>query len=247
MPHVPAWGEASQRIYATCREQGFFCHRRPVEFGYVELPETFDCFLKALSGNRRSELRRQRKNLRGAHHIEIIRCSRDSDLDRYLDALFALNHQRWKHRGEDGTFVRKPGEAMFYRRFLPVALKKGWLWLYGLTADGVFKAVQIGYVYNDVFYQMQEGFDPEFIQGAGNVLRAHVIKDCIEAGLKVYDFLGGMSEHKRRWASKARWGHHLFVGNRNLKNQVLFFREIWPTGRYLQPHRLPMPNLVPST
>ncbi len=247
MPHVPAWRETSQRIHATCLDQGFFCHKRPVEFGYVELPETFDRFLKKLSGNRRSELRRQHKNIMGAHNIEITRCREEGDLERYLGALFELNHRRWLHRGEDGTFIRKPGEALFYRKFLPVALRKGWLRLYGLTADGVFKAIQIGYVYDDVFYQMQEGFDPEFVQGAGNVLRAHIIEDCIAEGLKCYDFLGGMSEHKRRWSSKTRRGYQMFVGNRNLKNRILFSKEIWPVGRYLRPRLLPSPNMAQPT
>jgi CelD/BcsL family acetyltransferase involved in cellulose biosynthesis len=242
MPHVPAWGGASQRIRTTCLAQDFFCRQRSIEFGYVELPETFGHFLKTLSANRRSELRRQHKNLANSHGVTITRCREEADLGRYLDALFDLNHRRWRSRGQDGTFIRKPGEALFYRKFLPVALKKGWLRLYGLEVDGAFKAVQIGYVYNGVFYQMQEGFDPDFIQGAGNVLRARTIEDCISEGLKGYDFLAGMSEHKRRWASTPRMGHHLFVGNRNWKNRLLFFKEVWPTGRYLRPCLLPSAN-----
>jgi len=91
-----------------------------------------------------------------------------------------------------------------------------------LKEQGEFKAVQLGYVYRNAFHQMQEGFDPEYVRGAGNVLRAKVIEECIAEGIGVYDFLGEMTEHKRRWRAKERMGHDLFIGNRNLRNRLLF-------------------------
>jgi len=120
-----------------------------------------------------------------------------------------------------------------------VAREKGWLRIYGLSAGGALKAVQLGYAYNGVFYQIQEGFDPEFTPGAGNVLRAAIIEDCISGKLKGYDFLGEMTEHKKRWSAAPRSGCHLFIGNRKIKNAVLFHGGIWPTGRYLKPSILP--------
>jgi CelD/BcsL family acetyltransferase involved in cellulose biosynthesis len=239
MPYVPDWTGASGRITTACRERGFSCHTRPTEFGYSVLPENFDRFLKALSRNRRSELRRHQKAVFNGGQAVITRCRSEEELNRYLDALFDLHHRRWKSRGEEGSFKRKPAEAAFYREFLPAALQNGWLWLYGLASAGEFKAVQVGYVYGGVFYQLQEGFDPDYINGAGNVLRAKIIEDCIAGGVKCYDFLGEMSEHKRRWAADIRLGRHLFIGNRNVRSRILFAKEIWPTGRYLRPSLLP--------
>jgi CelD/BcsL family acetyltransferase involved in cellulose biosynthesis len=239
MPYVPDWTGACGRIFAACLEREFYCHDRPAEFGNTILPDNFDIFLQTLSRNRRSELRRQQKTVFKAGQAKINRCQTEAELEDYVEALFHLHYKRWKTVGDEGSFRRKPSEAVFYRNFLPVALRQGWLWLYGLVSDGAFKAVQVGYVYNNVFYQMQEGFDPDYIRGVGNVLRAKIFEDCISHGVKGYDFLGEMSEHKRRWAANKRLGRHIFIGNRNVKNRFLFCKKIWPTGRYLRPSILP--------
>lgn len=240
MPYVAEWTGAADRLSAACSEQAFFCNSRQVEFGFLELPSDVETFLGGLSGNRRSELRRQRNALLKNGRTDIRRCRSDGELEPFLDALFDLHHQRWQVRGDEGTFRRRPAEALFYRRFLPVAQEKGWLRMYGLFFGGALKAVQLGYAYNGIYYQIQEGFDPEFTPGAGNVLRAAVIEDCISTKLSGYDFLGEMTEHKKRWAAASRFGCHLFIGNRKIKNAVLFHSGIWPTGRYLKPSGLPV-------
>jgi CelD/BcsL family acetyltransferase involved in cellulose biosynthesis len=239
MPYVPDWTGAGSRITYACREQSFFCRTRVAEFGYSVLPSDYDGFLKGLSRNRRSELRRHQRAVFGEGQAVITRCMDETDLHRYLDALFDLHHKRWMSRGEEGSFKRKPAEAAFYRKFLPVAMQNGWLWMYGLAASEEFKAVQVGYVYAGIFYQLQEGFDPAYTNGAGNVLRAKIIEDCIAGGVRGYDFMGEMSEHKRRWSVDIRFGRHIFIGNRNMKNRILFAKEVWPTGRFLRPVLLP--------
>jgi CelD/BcsL family acetyltransferase involved in cellulose biosynthesis len=95
------------------------------------------------------------------------------------------------------------------------------------------QAVQIGYVYNGEYLAMQEGFNPDFASGVGNVLRHVSIEKLIEEGLKSYDFLGGVSEHKELWQAEERLGHDLLIARPSFKNRLIFQSEIWPTGRYL--------------
>jgi hypothetical protein len=57
--------------------------------------------------------------------------------------------------------------------------------------------------------------------------------------VRIYDFMGEMSAHKRRWSVDIRLGRHIFIGNRNVKNRILFANEVWPTGRFLRPVLLP--------
>ena len=122
----------------------------------------------------------------------------------------------------------------FYELFAPVALAKGWLRLSALKVDGVISAVQYGYAYGNTFSQLQEGYEPHGFDGIGNALRNLVIKMCIEEGLHDYDFLGGFTDHKRRWRAEPREGYNLFIGRKSLKNQLLFAKDIWPTGRFIQ-------------
>jgi CelD/BcsL family acetyltransferase involved in cellulose biosynthesis len=156
----------------------------------------------------------------------------------FIDALFDLHNRRRSLLDDPGCFVRRPAEAMFYRSFLPKALENGWLRLAAITQDGVIEAIQIGYAYNGEFLQMQEGFNPDYVEGAGNVLRHLIMETSITEGLRNYDFLGGFSEHKRRWKAKERFGHDLLIARPSIKTRLLFVKEIWPTGRYLTQHGL---------
>jgi hypothetical protein len=59
------------------------------------------------------------------------------------------------------------------------------------------------------------------------------VQSLIEERVQWYDFLGGFTEHKRLWRATERNGADLFIGHPNLKNQLLFYKEVWPTGRFL--------------
>ena len=124
-------------------------------------------------------------------------------------------------------------------------MANGWLRLYALKTGVRIQAVQLGYVSNGVFYQIQEGFDPDVTPGIGNALRKFVIDDCIEQGLRVYDFLSGFSDHKRRWGAERRDAHDVFVGQRSLTTSLVFAKRLWPTGRYFQ-QTLPLDRPPPA-
>jgi CelD/BcsL family acetyltransferase involved in cellulose biosynthesis len=234
-PNVMGWTSAKGRFELACRHAHFFCQSRKIEFSCFSLPSKIDAYTSRLSKKFRLNLQRALKKTFIKHAGNIKTCKKASELPVYLDALFDLHYNRWKQKGEIGTFRRKPLEKEFYKQFAPVALDKGWLRFFALEVDEEFKAIQIGYVYNGIYHSLQEGFDPGFMAGVGNVLRYKVIESCIAEGLDIYDFLGGFSEHKSHWLSQLRNGYDIFFGHRCLKNRFLFFHRIWPTGRYFKP------------
>ena len=237
MPKVSGWTGASDALAKACRDGRLLWRSRPKGFGYTPLPATAEAYRKSLSANKRQQLRAETKRVSARENIRFVRCRTQEELPRFLDALFDLHYKRRSLLGDEGSFRRKPEEADFYRRFMPVALDRNWLWLYGIEDGGQLKAVQLGYVYDGVFNQMQEGFDPEFVKGAGNVLRAHVIDECIAAGVRGVDFLANMTEHKRRWLAEPRVGADLFIASPKLKNRLLIAGPIWPKGQQLRPVR----------
>ena len=109
--------------------------------------------------------------------------------------------------------------------------------MFFLEVDGAMVAAQYGYAYNGVFSAIQEGYEPESSGAVGNILRNLVIEACIEEGLVEYDFLAGHSEHKRLWRAEPRGGYELFIGRKSLKGRLLFWKNIWPAGRYIQEGR----------
>lgn len=235
MPRLNAWTGAGEPLVDALRAEGFLVNTRPGVFSAIALPERFDAYLARLSANRRQQVRRMSRRILGMPGTDIRKVRTEDELEPALDALFALHGKRWQAVGEQGAFVKRPREKAFYQRFARRALERGWLALYVLSADGEPKAAQIGYVYGDAFLQLQEGFDPEFSPHVGNVLRAHVIEDCIAQGLREYDFLGGITDHKRRWLAEERFGADVLVAVPRLKNMPVVRGGVWPTGRYLRP------------
>lgn len=234
MPRMAGWTGSFDRILSACRASGLACRTRTHAFAAFPLPAERDAYFRSLSGNKRQQLKAETKRILKRPAVEIIRCETEDSVPAFLDALFDLHGRRWHEKGDTGSFKNRPLEIDFYRRFAPIALRKGWLWLYGLRESGEFKATQVGYVYRNVFHQLQEGFDPEYLNGAGNVLRAKVIEDCIASGLEAYDFLGDMTEHKRRWLATMREGRDLFIARQTLKNLLLSNAGVWPSGRYMR-------------
>jgi CelD/BcsL family acetyltransferase involved in cellulose biosynthesis len=234
MPRVAGWTGAKERVFDVCLANGWFAHSRPTAFAAFRLPPTWDEYLEMLSPKKRGNVRNETKRSSRQAHA-LVECTSAEELPRLLDALFDLHHVRWSTVGDEGAFRRKPQEAAFYRAFAPRALEKGWLRLFAMEEHGDIKAVQIGYAYSGTFHAMQEGFDPRSAKSLGSVLRARVIERCIQERLAGYDFLGGVSDHKRRWAAEERTGWDWLLGHRSWKNRLLFEKDIWPTGRYFRP------------
>lgn len=237
MPQVAAWNGAAERLQAACASAGLHCASRATPFAHFRLPDSFAAYEQSLSDNRRKQLRAQRRKILERDGARVTRCLVREDLPRYLEALFELHGRRRQALGEAGSFAARPEEADFYRAFAPLALERGWLWLSALEHAGEIRAVQLGYEYRQAYHQLQEGFDPAFTPGAGNVLRHEVIRQCIAAGVREYDFLGGYTEHKRRWLAEPREGCDLLMGRPQALNALLFAFPVWPTGRYLRPVR----------
>lgn len=236
MTRMSGWSGAKERWKAAADAAGMCWQERPNYFGALELPGTIDEYLNLVSSNHRSMLRRRTRQIQKLARVELTQCTEPDQLGPMLADLFRLHEQRWQSEGRPGAFVRRRRLADFYRSFAPVALANGWLRLYSLKLDGVTQAVQYGYFYNGAYLQMQEGFNPEGPEGVGNVLRLMAIEKLINEGVRMYDFLGHYTEHKRRWGAEMRTGCDLLLGRPTLKNRVLFSKKVWPTGRFLREH-----------
>lgn len=233
MPRMSGWSGALERITRAADDASLPWHERPHPFSAVPLPSSLAEYEEGMSSNRRQQMRRKKRKLLGTDGVSIKACERTEDLPAFLDKLFELHHRRRMLLDDPGTFERKPATASFYRAFAARALDRGWLRLIAMLQGDDIVAIQIGYAYGGVFHQLQEGFDPDYVDGAGNVLRHIVIEQCIDEGLGAYDFLGGFTEHKRRWGAELREGHDLIIGSPRIKSRLLLRADVWPTGRLM--------------
>jgi hypothetical protein len=234
MPNVCSWTEAQQVAVNALQDLGLGVRTRPRGFSSVRLPADYDSYLAEMSPNRRQQVRRNTKKILAKPGVKVRRVTSPTELGSTLDALFRLHGKRWRSVGKEGVFDRNPRERAFYLRFAPQALARGWLAMFVLEDGTEAKAVQIGYLYRGVLLQLQEGFDPEYSPHVGNALRAWAIQQCIESGITEYDFLGGHSEHKRRWLAVERSGMDILGFGPGLRGLPMRLG-VWPTGRYLRP------------
>jgi len=232
---VAGWTNTKQRIIEPAEKVGLPVQFRTRPFSALELPSDPLEYENSFSSRRRQQMRRNFRRTDKIDGVTFVHCTEASQVTDFLDALFDLHQKRWHAIGLDGCFVRRPAEAEFYREFATAAFENGWMSAYGVIEHGIFRAVQFGYTYNGSYLQLQEGYDPEFQQGAGNALRLYGIRDLIAQGVTEYDFLAGDTEHKRRWSSKVRDGFDILIGSGSLRSRLMITAGIWPTGRWVKP------------
>lgn len=209
--------------------------QRVAPFSLIPLLESREEILTDLSKSLRTNIRQTSVRLDKLGPWEMELCGSLNELDKQLNTLFYLHNKHWESAGLSGSFQRSSELQDFYRLFVPLALEKNWLKLFYLKSNNKIEAMQLGYVYNNRFLAIQEGYNPDFLAGSGQVLRHFAITYCIQNGIDEYDFLGGYTDHKRRWLAQKKEGGDLFIWQNKIKNMPFYLRKIWPTGRYLKP------------
>jgi len=224
---------AASRLASFTAGNRAFSRLRETVFSSISLPKSIEEYNQNMIVALYPLIRRQKKKLEQQGRLSISLCQEEQEIPLYLDSLFHLHKKRWESIGQRGSFDRRPLMRDFYTGFAFTAFQRGWLKIFSLQIDGVTRAVQIGYLYQERFYQMQEGFDPDGSGGLGNVLRHAVINWCIINKVKEYDYLSGDEEHKLKWGAVRSTGYTLFSGKKSLKNFLLAIGDFWPSGRFI--------------
>lgn len=236
---LPAHSLVANQLLAHLREINWrvFTSTRPQSV--VELPETWEEYLKRLSSKERGKIGLRSRRLEKKYKVVIRKCS-EYELHSALDRLFELHARHWQLRGLPGT-LHLSERQQFYREMAGLLLIRNRLEFWLLEADGKIVAAQFGLRHEDTVFSLQEGFDPAYSSDSvGYVLRSHVLKNIISDGARRYDFLGGTDDSKSRWGAEVkhyvdmefapphtRGSIHLLLKNRGSEAKT-WFRERLP-------------------
>ena len=122
-------------------------------------------------------------------------------MERLLPVLYDLHTRRWREEGKPGVFGDDRKRA-FYLAVSPLLLERGWLRFSWLEWNGRVLACQYGFIYNGVYFQLQEGYEPDAEHwNAGGGLRAWSIREFLQEGVREYDFMAGVGRHKTDWGA----------------------------------------------
>jgi CelD/BcsL family acetyltransferase involved in cellulose biosynthesis len=168
----------------------------------IQLPGSWSQYVEQLSPSFRPLVTRYPRKLAQRYQVQISRSENHSDLAARLEILFSLHKKRWNLLNQPGSFGSRERRE-FYFQMAQSFLRKGWLEFWLMELNGVPAAAQYCFRYFDTVYILQEGFDPKFAADkAGYALRAAMLKHFIETGVRRYDFLGGLADHKQHWRAK---------------------------------------------
>lgn len=206
----------------ACDKSPPFWQEVEVACTYVDLPESWDAYLKALAPRMRTKVRSLARELEQKHRVRYELCDGPHDLEPRLDDLFRLHALRWEGKRQKGVFGGA-ARRRFYVELSKAFQSRGWLRLYSLAVDDRYVAHQFCFQYGHIMFLLQEGFDPAWEKnGVGNVLRAHVMRDCIERKVTSYDFLAGVTAHKMSWGGKVKTTIRGVAGRSSLRNRLYF-------------------------
>lgn len=200
-------------------------HNMPVPFGFAEflveradaagfdfaleqeetaavlpLPGSWDEYLASLDSKQRHELKRKRRRIARDHPDASFRSSVPETAENDLRLFVEM------HRGAEGMkghFMRAE-VATFFERVAHAFAPNGWLRLEFLEIGDRVIASTFGFVLNDSYFLYNSAFEPDARRlSPGLVLVSELVKNSIEEGLSVFDFMRGPERYKYQLGAEA--------------------------------------------
>jgi CelD/BcsL family acetyltransferase involved in cellulose biosynthesis/peptidoglycan/xylan/chitin deacetylase (PgdA/CDA1 family) len=170
----------------------------------LPLPGDWNQYLKLLKPRFRTQVRSTMNYYDEKIGALPVQCEASTDIEGWLPILFDLHTRRWQSKDMPGVFGAN-AKQNFYRDVSKATLSKGWLAFHRLDWGERPLAMQYGFRYDNRFFLLQEGYDPEFATlRPGMALRGSLIRHWIDSGLAEYDFLAGSSAYKFEWGGQLK-------------------------------------------
>jgi CelD/BcsL family acetyltransferase involved in cellulose biosynthesis len=160
----------------------------------------------AISASVRSRLRGKERKLKKLSGYRYLQAADAADIDRLLEAFFALKAVHMRAQGLGNVFA-KPGVAEFLRETCHARLSNGRpvIELHALEGDGevlaLYGAIVDHYRFSGMFntYTLSD----HARQSPGLILLQHMIGNCVERGVASFDIGVGRAHYKSFFCKEA--------------------------------------------
>ena len=160
---------------------------------YLPLPATWDQYLEGLSRKSRHELRRKMRRLEGAGESIQAECDGSGPLEGCMADFFRLHRASRPDKAEFMT----PERQRFFEDIATELRARNQFRLSFLELNGARVASCIAFDYRDQHLLYNSGYDPQFSGlSVGLLNKAFAVKEAIELGKSVFDFLRGDERYK---------------------------------------------------
>jgi CelD/BcsL family acetyltransferase involved in cellulose biosynthesis len=168
----------------------------------IDLPPTFAEYDGMMQAVHRRKVLKARRELLQIGPLSLERAGAD-DFRQFTAEFFALHEASWKSRG--GGVLGRPKLREFHLAIAEAFLDHDVLGLFRLCHGGRTIATVYGFEHESTFYSYLGGFDPDFAPySPGSVILLYLIEDCVNRGIRRFDFLRGTERYKRLWAAANR-------------------------------------------
>jgi CelD/BcsL family acetyltransferase involved in cellulose biosynthesis len=207
------------RLEEAFAHAGLAVERRILgEAPYIELPASWNEYLRRLSANDRRMVKQSLKAWADSAEGKLERAADRAGLERGKQVLARLHTERWQHAGA----FRSPRFVCFHNTIMEWLLDRGELELLTLWVKEEPVAALYGLVWNGKVYFYQSGRRPD-LGGRfrpGIVLLALAIQSAIETGRREFDFLYGAERYKKQLAGCSRPLVELRIARSSLRERL---------------------------
>lgn len=178
------------------------CHNKNIEYqlenaGYISvlrLPESWDSYIKGLTGKNRHEVRRKLRRLNEAGSVGFHEMTKPQEVQHRFSEFLQMFRQSRKDKEE---FLTHQMENYFFKLAMELAENK-MLRMGMLTLDDKLIASTFGFNFNNDLYLYNNGFSPAYRHVSSGILcKVMAVKQSIALGMDEFNFLKGDEKYKR--------------------------------------------------
>ncbi len=175
-------------------------------------------YLALLSPNKRNQIRRSLKEYEKIGKIQIVFPERLEDALIIFDRLMRLHQKSWIERGHTGVFANEH-LVNYHLKLISKCYDKKQIQLIEIKAGTNTIGYLYNFIYKDVVYQIQGGFNylPENVFRPGYICHYFAILYNASKGLKRYDFLAGTTEYKKSLSTDLNLMLNITIQKKSLK------------------------------
>ncbi len=175
-------------------------------------------YVHRLSKKERHECRRRERKLRERFQAEFETITDERELGHAFEDFVALHQQGWSDRGEPGVFAESATLA-FHREVIGELFRRGYVRLGFLRLAGQRVAGTYAFVYGATHALYLLGMSGRHCARSlspGIVMCCYNIRQAIEEGRRVFDFMRGVEHYKYALAAhdEPNWTLTLYAARR---------------------------------
>lgn len=198
-----------------------FVERINIQCPYISIDCDWMSYYNALGKNIRSDIRRRLNHLAKMGKAKFVRLHEVDDVMDTLGIIKSIHVKCQRAKGEISWYTN---EKRF--RFVSLILKRfgdrKWLDIVFLKLNDKVIAYYLGFVYDNIVYFWNTGFDPEFSKvSPGKLLLHYWIKDSFTEAHREFDFMVGEEPYKLQWTSPMRPNYELFLFKNTVRSKLL--------------------------